>query len=519
MTLAVVHPAGTRWRAATPTAQRRRVRADRTRLRERTGGGPHEQADEAIFPVISADGRYRGVRRRLRRHPRHLAARPRRPARSNRSHRRRDDAVDQRRRALCELHDREQLVPEDTNNSPDVYVRDMERRRRRTRIRARLSGERDRRRLRPTHTRAKTYRSRPNRKKPNLARSRARARRSARTDSYVVFVTTAESDLLGDSEPTPALEVLVRDLATDETKLVSAEYEPARAPRQRRRQARPAADRRRQRAVRSGLPRRRNIPLSTPAATPEPRTTRATGSAPRSAPTARRVAWMGQELEEQTQLLPGEQSTEEPQRRTAVAAHRRSRDLPRSAASPAARTRRTRHARPAASRNCRNVPSLLDPCAGPFEHYRQGNVREGLWGTKVESRLRAAAQRKRHRRRVHHRRARTCRGRIPVPPGRIDRRPVHGQHGRRSHEGAGAAPPDSDRRRRRDTRKDRKIGAHHRLQRLAGRQPSRVHHSAHRLSAGLARLCERTSSSARGCRNCSMQTSPTTRSPASPTAY
>jgi hypothetical protein len=42
---------------------------------------------------------------------------------------------------------------------------------------------------------------------------------------YVAFETTAESNLLG--APTPPLQILVRDLQTERTRLVSAEYDPA----------------------------------------------------------------------------------------------------------------------------------------------------------------------------------------------------------------------------------------------------------------------------------------------------
>ena len=105
------------------------------------------------------------------------------------------------------------LTPEDKNEAPDVYVRDMEPQ----------PGE-------PEYTLASavdgstqdlTYEpSGPS--YGSLASGRSALSANGRE---VVFVTTAVSDLAGPG--TPALQVAVRDLDTNSTQLVSAAYDPA----------------------------------------------------------------------------------------------------------------------------------------------------------------------------------------------------------------------------------------------------------------------------------------------------
>ena len=117
----------------------------------------------------------------------------------------------------------ERLVPEDINEAPDVYRRDMEP----------GAGE-------PDYTlvsavngseegAAYTYTgqgfTQQQRETDFGALAGARSAMSA-DGNYIAFITTAQSNLLGGSEPTPTGEVFVRDVATRETRLVSAEYEP-----------------------------------------------------------------------------------------------------------------------------------------------------------------------------------------------------------------------------------------------------------------------------------------------------
>jgi hypothetical protein len=185
-------------------------------------GGLHQQAEEARYAVISGNGRYvafvgryGGVSGIWRRDLLTGAVEQVAPGVSTMP------SISREGRYVS-FTTTESLVPEDTNNSPDVYVRDME------------PGEGE-----PEYTLVSavngsdegatyTYAGETPSVEPETEFGSLASARSAMSANgeYVVFVTTAESNLLGGSQPTPPYEVLVRDLATKETRLVSAEYEP-----------------------------------------------------------------------------------------------------------------------------------------------------------------------------------------------------------------------------------------------------------------------------------------------------
>ncbi len=341
-------------------------------------GGPHEQAGEAIFPVVSADGRYvafvgsfagsSGIWRR------DLAT----------------GAVEQVAPGEATMPSisasgryvsfttNEQLVPEDTNRSPDVYVRDME------------PGEGE-----PEYTLVSAvngsdvgatynFAAKPGEEAEYGSLASARSAISA-DGNYVVFVTTVESNLLDEAQPTPAKEVLLRDIATEETRLVSAEYEPA-AGRPANGEDRPVqpytqGDGEQFGAVFLGGETPRFSRLQPNPSVPDDGQNVWLGASISAEGNA--VTWMGQELEKQTQLLPGEQSVQEPS-----AAEPLWRDV---GEGPAAPIRRITGGSDPTNRMCvasgeqqlQGRLSQSNPCAGPFEHYID-EPGVGLWGTKVK---------------------------------------------------------------------------------------------------------------------------------------
>lgn len=164
---------------------------------------------------------------------------------------------------------------------------------------------------------------------------------------YVVFETAVESNLLG--TPTPAREILVRDLQTNETSLVSSEYDS-------------------QTGTDTGVP----VPLSSEtggdlgAAYPLGGFANASFGGASISADGSTVSWLGQEIGRQAKLLPGEQADYDPQY-----------DEPlwrRIDEGPSAPTRRVTGGSDPENPLCvasgesqlPSVPSLLDPCQGPF---------------------------------------------------------------------------------------------------------------------------------------------------------
>jgi hypothetical protein len=166
---------------------------------------------------------------------------------------------------------------------------------------------------------------------------------------YVAFETEAESNLLGDSTPTPAREILVRDLQTEQTRLVSSEYDP-------------------QTGTDTGVP----VPLTTLGAeqygAAYPVVTSLSGNFGGASISAEgnTVAWLGQEIGRQARLLPAEQGDydleyDEPLWR-------------RIDEGPSAPTRRVTGGSEPENPPCAaggesqlpSSPNLSDPCQGPF---------------------------------------------------------------------------------------------------------------------------------------------------------
>ncbi len=326
--------------------------------------GPHAQAGEAIFPVISANGRYvafvgtfAGVPGIWRRDLVTGAIEQVAPGDATMP------SISENGRYVS-FTTNERLVPEDTNSSPDVYVRDME------------PGEGE-----PEYTLVSAVNGSDEAATYNFAAkpgeeaeygSIASARSAIdKQGNKVVFVTTAESNLLGGAEPTPAREVLVRDLETKETTLVSAEYEPvAGRPANGEDRPVPTYGAEQYGAVFLGAeapPFRRLQPNPSVPDDGENVWVGASISAEGNA-----VAWMGQELEEQTQLLPGEQTEREPS-----AAEPLWRDID---AGPSAPIRRVTGGSDPTNPLCvasgeqklKGRLSPLDPCAGPFRTLPRG---------------------------------------------------------------------------------------------------------------------------------------------------
>lgn len=341
-------------------------------------GGLHQQAEEARYPVISGNGRYvafvgryGGVSGIWRRDLLTGAVEQVAPGVSTMP------SISKEGRYVS-FTTTESLVPEDTNNSPDVYVRDME------------PGEGE-----PEYTLVSavngtdegatyTYTGETPAVEPETEFGSLASARSAMSANgeYVVFVTTAQSNLLGGSAPTPPYEVLVRDLATRETRLVSAEYEPG-VGWSAERPVQPTTN------ELNGLVRYGAVypggPLAPKFGTPSSPLPSADGQerwlgASISA-NGSTVAWMGQDLARQAQLLPGEQSDESAQ--IAEPLWRRIDE------GPGAPIRRVTGGSDPANPLCaasgeqeipERFPSPLDPCTGPFEYYEED---EGLAGSKA----------------------------------------------------------------------------------------------------------------------------------------
>ncbi len=163
---------------------------------------------------------------------------------------------------------------------------------------------------------------------------------------YVVFETAAESDLLGAA--TPPREILVRDLETDETSLVSSEYDP-------------------QTEADTGVP----VPMveGVGAAYPVEVFNNAKFGGASISADGSTVAWLGQDIGRQAKLLPAEQAaypvvSNEPVWR-------------RIHEGPSAPTRRVTGGSEPENPLCiasgetelPGSPSPLDPCHGPFARF------------------------------------------------------------------------------------------------------------------------------------------------------
>jgi hypothetical protein len=165
----------------------------------------------------------------------------------------------------------------------------------------------------------------------------------------VVFETAAESDLLGYA--TPAREILLRNLESDETTLVSSEYDP-------------------QTGTDTGVP----VPLAAEseggsefgAAFPVTNFGNAGFGGASISADGSTVAWLGQQIGHQAKLLAGEQ-----------AGYKAQYDEPlwrRVSEGPSAPTRRVTGGSDPENPMCvasgetqlSSTPSLLDPCQGPF---------------------------------------------------------------------------------------------------------------------------------------------------------
>ncbi len=338
-------------------------------------GGLVQQAEEARFPVISGNGHYvafvgrvGGVSGIWRRDLLTSAVEQVAPGDATMP------SISESGQYVS-FTTNESLVPEDTNKSPDVYRRDMEP----------GPGE-------PEYTLVSAvngsdegasyvYTGGPAAPEAEAEYGSLAGARSAMSanGNYVVFITTAQSDLLGGSEGTPPGEVLVRDIATDETKLVSAEYQPgigwsANRPVQ------PNIDNKGFTAYGAVYPSGGETPeFGTPAVSGgEDNQGRWLGAS--ISANGEVVAWMGQQLGEQARLLPNEQADEPPQ-----AAEPLWRDIGEGAAAPIRRiTGGSDPTNPLCEASGEQEvpqtgPSSLDPCVGPFERYREGD--EGLWGS------------------------------------------------------------------------------------------------------------------------------------------
>lgn len=339
-------------------------------------GGLQEQAEEARFPVISANGRYvafvgrfggeAGIWRRdlLSGVVEQVA-----PGQSTMP------SISANGRYVS-FTTNEQLVPADENRGPDVYRRDMEPgpgESQYTLVSAVNDSE-------AGATYAYTGEGGSLEQRETEFGSLAGARSAMSADGeQVAFITTAQSDLLGGAEPTPAGEVLVRDIGNHETKLVSAEYQPG-AGWTSERPVQPTTDEAgftQYGAVFPGAGQTPRFGVYQGATDGQGTWLGASISANGST-----VAWMGQDLGRQAQLLPDEQSDEPPQ--TAEPLWRRIESA------PGAPIRRITGGSDPTSAACvasgeQEIPekfvSPLDPCAGPFEHYLENS--EGLWGSKA----------------------------------------------------------------------------------------------------------------------------------------
>lgn len=343
-------------------------------------GGLHEQAEEARFPVISGNGRYvafvgrfggeSGIwRRDLLTGAVELVA----PGASTMP------SISANGRYVS-FTTNEQLLPADTNKGPDVYRRDMEPEPgepQYTLVSAVNGSEEG---ATYTYTGEGHY-SLQQQESYFGALAAARSAMSANGE-YVAFVTTAQSDLMGTGQPTPPGEVLVRDIATRETRLVSAEYEPG-AGWAADRPVQPATDEEGRTSYGAVFPGAEETPTfgNYRGETGPPTDGQGTWWGASISADGSTVAWMGQELARQAVLLPGEQADEAPQ--TAEPLWRRIDE------GPGAPIRRVTGGSDPENPLCaasgeqaipEDNPSPLDPCAGPFEHYEH---QQGLWGSKA----------------------------------------------------------------------------------------------------------------------------------------
>jgi hypothetical protein len=255
----------------------------------------------------------------------------------------------------------------DTNRAPDVYVRDMSSR---TPCSAeRAPGEECEYALASAKSGsamglAYRYGASPELEEPSYG-SLASGRSALTGDGrHVVFVTTAQSDLYR-GEATPRLQVAIRDLDTHVTRLVSVRYLAAKA--ETTEEPVPLAEK-------SGLgavyPGGGNLPaFGSAAAASAGASISADGST---------VTWMGQEIEQQTRVLPGEMDV--------VSASYTEPLWRRIADGPRAPTRRVTGGGDPESPACAasgeagpaKPPTLADPCQGPFDPtYAQSEA--GIW--------------------------------------------------------------------------------------------------------------------------------------------
>ncbi len=121
---------------------------------------------------------------------------------------------------LGEVTDGEPVPPPEAYDPPNVYVRDMEQAPSQQGAFVLVSAENGS----PNEL---AYEETEEEKARGQYGSMAAARSAISADGQkVAFVTTAPSDLAGPRTKTPALQVAVRDLQTEETQLVSVEYDP-----------------------------------------------------------------------------------------------------------------------------------------------------------------------------------------------------------------------------------------------------------------------------------------------------
>lgn len=338
-------------------------------------GGLIQQAEEARFPVISGNGRYvafvgrvGGVPGVWRRDLLTGAVEQVAPGEATMPSISEDGQY-------VSFTTNESLVPEDTNPSPDVYRRNMEPgpgEAEYTLVSA-VNGS--------DEGAAYTYTGGPETSEGETEYGSLAGARSAMSanGNEVVFITTAQSNLLGEPEGTPPGEVLVRDIATDETKLVSAEYEPG-VGWSANRPVQPSTDNAGFTAYGAVYPSGGETPrFGTPPVSGGEDDQGSWLGASISA-NGEVVAWMGQQLGEQARLLSNEQADEPPQ-----TAEPLWRDIGEGAAAPIRRiTGGSDPTNPLCEASGESEipqtdPSPLDPCVGPFEHYREQG--EGLWGS------------------------------------------------------------------------------------------------------------------------------------------
>lgn len=343
----------------------------------RSSAGTPLQAEDARLPAVSADGRYvafvgvfggvQGIwRRELGPNGRVEPVAP-------------GDATmpsisESGRYISFTSNENERLIPGHSGTEPNVYIRDMEPaagEAEYTLVSAVNGSEEE-----PSYTYTGTPRGEEGTGFGSVADARSAMSASG---EKVVFITTAQSNLLGGGEPTPAGEVLVRNVRTKETTLVSAEYEPG---------AGWSANRPVRPSTQDGhteygavFPGGEETPVFDPSKV-GPETEQDDWLGASISADGKAVAWMGQDLGRQVRLLAHEQDSELPQ-----FAEPLWRNID---AGPGAPIRRVTGGSDAESPACEasgeqeipeRFPSASDPCAGPFEHYDEQPI--GLWGEKA----------------------------------------------------------------------------------------------------------------------------------------